>query len=275
MAIKQQCENCPDYNSANGLCTRLWGIPVWDSNNCELFGTPRKKPAMPIQKNDEVQRDEERRKSTIRMFEKPIEIVETINPVEYIEQKTKGNSFAYRRVYSFYLSYYSGWILLCLGLLPLILLCILSIKSPIMIVVWLLIALFWGGCWILHIISSRKHRYDCVFVGQEKLWIAIENRCHEFLIKRIVKCDFEFNANLFFLKNRIVFIVETDDCKQYSFDLSSLGVNIFDFIKAINQSSNREIVDASNVKTKQWKYLFAIIAIGLLYMLYRLLFLKH
>lgn len=276
MATKQQCENCPDYNSANGLCTRIWSIPVWDSNNCELFGTPHKKTNYPNEESVVSQRNDDRRKSTIRRFDKPVEIVETSNPLEYIEQRTQEEDIAYRRVFSFYLNYSLGWFFLCVGIIPLILLCLISLKTPIMIAVWLFIALIWGVCWIPQIIASRKHRYDCVLVGQEKLWIAIENRCYEFLLKRIAKCDFEFNnTNLFNLKNRIVFFVETDDCKQYSFDFSSLGVNISNLVNVINCSSNRDIVDASDINTKRWKSIFVAITLGLLYLIYRLFIQKH
>lgn len=275
MATKQQCENCPGYNSMNGLCTKIWGIPVWDSTNCELFGISHKKTNQSIQENGESQRNDERRKSSLWRFGKPVEIVDTTNPLEYIEQKTRGDNITYKRVFSFYLNYYLGWLLLCAGVLPLLILCFLSSDDPIILFVWLFIALIWGGCWTLQIITSKKHRYDGVFVSQEKLWIAIENRCHEFSLKRITKCDFKFNANLFSLKNKVVFIVETDDRKQYSFDLSSLGINLSDLIKAINHSSNSEIVNVSDVKTKQWKYIFTVISTGILYIIYRLFILKH
>lgn len=269
MAIKEQCLACKEYNPDNGLCTKLWTMPTWDSTECNSNKDPNT-ASVP------ESYQEERRPKEGKFIGKCSVITKYHDrPKDFVEMQIEGENIAYQKSGSFTINYYLMCSLIALFTLPLLIFSIyFLIKGEIMFFLMLLIgSAVMGLCFWFPLKKIRRHKYDSIYVTSKMLWLIIENTCHGIPLGYLKRCDLDFAVNRRDGGKTELHILLKDGSAQ-TFDVTNAGVNISAFADAINTSAGANIIDKKTVKYKRWREILVVVTLSLIYIIVRV-YLRH
>lgn len=276
MALKEDCNNCKSFNPTNGLCTKKWSIPEWDGQKCDLTNDAgcsnedsdadsQNMPVDSVEDNMNIECQENVSNNKRPTFPDAKHIFSS-NPISFLEQQLENEILLYKKVYRYKLNYYFFLSFNLLLALPTFCLSIwLIIKLGIIIIIPILLLSFAFVFFILRswLKDINIHKYDGLFVTTKKVLVITEGKCFSINTSDISGCDFNLSANRLGAQFELVLI--TNSSEAFSFNVTRIGVNLWKFIDAINQSAGKEIINKSAIKRKRIIQIISVIMLFLIY----------